>query len=165
MPSDDSSVRDALNHQSLQVKPGRPGPRPIIAVLDARPGLAGQLREKIAELAAQVRLEPGCLTFTAYEARDVPGRFYLYEVYASAAAFGEHLQTHSQHDWPGRRMTRWPTTRLAARCSDTQTLAAPTAMRTSSAAGSGTGISSTPERRKASARPRRPSCEFAGLLA
>jgi quinol monooxygenase YgiN len=62
MPSDDSSVRDALNHQSLQVKPGRPGPRPMIAVLDARP-----------------RREPGCLTFTAYEARDVPGRFYLYE--------------------------------------------------------------------------------------
>src|ERR1700735_2414451 len=93
MPSDDSSVRDALNHQSLQVKPGRPGPRPIIAVLDARPGLAGQLREKIAELAAQVRREPGCLTFTAYEARDVPGRFYLYEVYASAAAFAAKPHT------------------------------------------------------------------------
>jgi hypothetical protein len=30
----------------------------MIAVLDARPGLAGQLREKIAELAAQVRREP-----------------------------------------------------------------------------------------------------------
>ena len=85
MPSDDSSVRDALNHQSLQVSRDDPRPRPMIAVLDARPGLAGQLREKIAELVAQVRREPGCLTFTAYEVRDVPGRFYLYEVYASAA--------------------------------------------------------------------------------
>jgi hypothetical protein len=84
MPSDDSSVRDALNHQSLKVSRDDPGPRPMIAVLDARPGLAGQLREKIAELAAQVRREPGCLTFTAYEARDVPGRFYLYEVYGHA---------------------------------------------------------------------------------
>ena len=71
----------------------------MIAVLDARPGLADQLREKIAELAAQVRREPGCLTFTAYEARDVPGRFYLYEVYASAAAFAEHLQTQAVHDF------------------------------------------------------------------
>jgi hypothetical protein len=53
MPSDDSSVRDALNHQSLKVSRDDPGPRPMIAVLDAR---------------------PGCLTFTAYEARDVPGR-------------------------------------------------------------------------------------------
>ena len=64
MPSDDSSVRDALNHQS-----------------------------------PQVRREPGCLTFTAYEARDVPGRFYLYEVYASTAAFTEHLQTKPVHDF------------------------------------------------------------------
>jgi hypothetical protein len=59
MPSDDSSVRDALNHQSLQVSRDDPGPRPMIAVLDARPGLAGQLREKIAELAAQVRRTGG----------------------------------------------------------------------------------------------------------
>ena len=98
MPSDDSSVRDALNHQGLKVSRDDPGPRPMIAVLDARPGLAGQLREKIAELAAQVRREPGYLTFTAYEARDVPGRFYLYEVYASAAAFAEHLRTQPVHD-------------------------------------------------------------------
>ena len=35
----------------------------------------------------------------AYEARDVPGRFYLYEVYASAAAFAEHLQTQPVHDF------------------------------------------------------------------
>jgi quinol monooxygenase YgiN len=99
MPNEDSSVSDALNHQSLQVNWDDPRPRPMIAVLDARPGLGGQLREKIAELVAQVRLEPGCLTFIAYEARDVPGRFYLYEVYSSAAAFGEHLQTQPVHDF------------------------------------------------------------------
>ena len=65
----------------------------MIAALDARPGLAGQLREKIAELAAHVRREPGCLTFTAYEARDAPGRFYLYEIYADTSAFRAHLTT------------------------------------------------------------------------
>ena len=27
------------------------------------------------------------VTFTAYEARDTPGRFYLYEIYTDAAAF------------------------------------------------------------------------------
>jgi quinol monooxygenase YgiN len=88
MPSDDSSVSDALSHQSLKVSRDDPGPRPMIAVLDARPGLAGQLRR-----------EPGCLIFTAYEARDVPGRFYLYEVYASAAAFAKHLHTQPVHDF------------------------------------------------------------------
>jgi len=69
-----------MNHQSLQVKPGRPRP----ATDDRGP---------------RRQAEPGCLTFTAYEARDVQGRFYLYEVYASAAAFGEHLQTQPVHDF------------------------------------------------------------------
>ena len=59
MPGDGSSVRDALNHQSLQVSRDDPGPRPMIAVLDARPGLAGRLREKIAkQLAAQSAASP-----------------------------------------------------------------------------------------------------------
>ena len=80
-------------------QPGRPGPSADDRGPRRQAGLAGQLREKIAELAAQVRREPGCLTFTAYEARDVPGRFYLYEVYASAAAFAEHLQTQPVHDF------------------------------------------------------------------
>jgi quinol monooxygenase YgiN len=44
-----------------------------------------------------VRREPGCVTFTAYEARDTPGRFYLYEIYTDAAAFGEHLNTDHVH--------------------------------------------------------------------
>jgi hypothetical protein len=35
MPRDDSSARDALNHQSLKVSRDDPGPRPMIAVLDA----------------------------------------------------------------------------------------------------------------------------------
>ncbi|MDQ2815168.1 MAG: antibiotic biosynthesis monooxygenase [Actinomycetota bacterium] len=65
MPSDDSGVREALNDPSLQVDRDDPRPRPMIALLDARPGMAGQLREVVAELARQVRREPGCLTFTA----------------------------------------------------------------------------------------------------
>jgi hypothetical protein len=39
MPSDDSSVGDALNHQSLQVTRDDPRPRPTIAV--PTPGRAG----------------------------------------------------------------------------------------------------------------------------
>jgi quinol monooxygenase YgiN len=99
MPDDDSLVRDAMKDKSLQVNRDLPGPRPMIAVLDARPGLADQLRVKIAELVAHVRREPGCVTFTAYEARDIRGRFYLYEVYINAAAFEDHLQTQPVHDF------------------------------------------------------------------
>jgi quinol monooxygenase YgiN len=54
-------------------------------------------RERIVQLVRAVRREPGCLTFTAYEARDTPGRFYLYEVYTDAAAFSTHLQTEHVH--------------------------------------------------------------------
>jgi quinol monooxygenase YgiN len=44
-----------------------------------------------------VRREPGCVTFTAYEARDTPGRFYLYEIYTDAAALYAHLKNDHVH--------------------------------------------------------------------
>jgi len=34
--------------------------------------LTGAFRERIVELVRDVRREPGCATFTAYEARDTP---------------------------------------------------------------------------------------------
>lgn len=46
------------------------------------------------------RAEPGCLEFTPYENPLWPGRFHLVEVYASTAAFGEHLGApHVQQFW------------------------------------------------------------------
>jgi quinol monooxygenase YgiN len=99
MPSDDNFLHEALRNVSLPADDDAPGPRPMIAILDAKPGMANQLREIIFELVVQVRREPGCLTFKAYQARDVEGRFYLYEVYAGAAAFDEHLLTQHVHDF------------------------------------------------------------------
>ena len=40
-----------------------------------------------------MRREPGCLTFIFYEDRNIPDRFYLYEVYSNTTAFLEHLKT------------------------------------------------------------------------
>jgi quinol monooxygenase YgiN len=65
----------------------------MIAVLDAKPGQADALRQLITELVAQVRREPGCVTFTPYQDHGHPGRFYLYEVYANLPAFRQHLRT------------------------------------------------------------------------
>ena len=87
----------SLHHGNLQVDTTDPNPRPMIAVLDAKPGMADAFREHIIDLVRQVRQEPGCTAFTAYEARDTPGRFYLYEVYADAAAFDAHLKTDHVH--------------------------------------------------------------------
>jgi quinol monooxygenase YgiN len=73
-------------------------PRPMIAILDAKPGLADNLRELVTELAAQVRQEPGCLAFVPYQQHDAPERFYLYEVYRNLDAFRIHLRTdHVKH--------------------------------------------------------------------
>jgi quinol monooxygenase YgiN len=85
----------SLHHGNLQVDTSDPDPRPMIAILDARPGLEDAFREHITELVRQVRREPGCVT--AYEARDTPGRFYLYEIYTNAAAFDAHLKTDHVH--------------------------------------------------------------------
>jgi quinol monooxygenase YgiN len=87
----------SLHHDNLQVDTDDPNPRPMIAVLDAKPGRENAFRERIVDLVRAVRQEPGCVTFTAYEARDIPGRFYLYEIYTDAAAFAAHLETDHVH--------------------------------------------------------------------
>ena len=87
----------SLRHGNLQVDTADPNPRPMIAILDAKPGRVEEFRAAIVELVRQVRREPGCTVFTAYEARDTPGRFYLYEVYTDAAAFAAHLETDHVH--------------------------------------------------------------------
>jgi quinol monooxygenase YgiN len=97
MTGSEDFLTASLHHGNLRVDTSDPSPRPVIAVLDARPGLAGAFRERIIELVRQVRREPGCATFTAYEARDTPGRFYLYEIYTDAAAFDAHLKTDHVH--------------------------------------------------------------------
>ena len=50
-----------LHHDNLQVDTDDPSPRPMIAVLDARPGLADAFRERIIELVRQVSSEPGAV--------------------------------------------------------------------------------------------------------
>lgn len=97
MTGNEDFLTASLHHGNLQVDTSDPNPRPMIAILDAKPGLADAFRERIVELVREVRREPGCATFTAYEARDTPGRFYLYEVYTDAAAFDAHLKTGHVH--------------------------------------------------------------------
>ena len=97
MPAAEDYLTAALHNRNLQVDTTDPSQRPMIAILDARPGLANAFRERIVELVRAVRSEPGCVSFTAYEARDTPGRFYLYEVYTDGAAFATHLQTEHVH--------------------------------------------------------------------
>ena len=54
MPTQDTNGEDfltaSLHHGNLQVDVTDPEPRPMIAVLDAKPGLEDAFRERIAEL-------------------------------------------------------------------------------------------------------------------
>jgi quinol monooxygenase YgiN len=66
---------------------------PMLAILEAEAGHADELRAIIIELTRENRREPGCVAFIPYEAAQFPGRFYLYEIFANADAFEEHLET------------------------------------------------------------------------
>jgi hypothetical protein len=68
MTDNEAFLTASLQHGNLHVDASDPNPRPMIAVLDARPGLTDTFRKRIVELVRQVRREPGCVTFTAYEA-------------------------------------------------------------------------------------------------
>ena len=54
MPTQDTNGEDfltaSLHHGNLQVDVSDPEPRPMIAVLDAKPGLEEAFRERIAEV-------------------------------------------------------------------------------------------------------------------
>lgn len=70
----------------------------MIAILDAKPDRIDDLRQLVADLADQVRREPGCLAFVPYQEHGSARRFYLYEVYRDLDAFRTHLRTsHVQH--------------------------------------------------------------------
>ena len=64
----------------------------MITIVRAQPGKANEFREKLIEVAREVRKERGCVCFVPYEALDAEGDFHRYEIYANPAAFEERLQ-------------------------------------------------------------------------
>lgn len=69
----------------------RTTPRPILAILEAKPGREQELKKILVELTRNNREEAGCVTFIPYESDRFPLRFYLYEVFQDANAFETHL--------------------------------------------------------------------------
>jgi len=65
----------------------------IVAILTARPGMAGGLRELLGALAASSRAEPGNLRFDLWVDQADAGRFTLDELYVDPAAVAAHRQT------------------------------------------------------------------------
>ncbi len=69
----------------------RSAPRPILAILDAKPGREQELKDILIELTQRNREEAGCVTFIPYAADRFPHRFYLYEIFNDADSFEVHL--------------------------------------------------------------------------
>ena len=62
----------------------------VTATWTARQGEEATVETLLARVAAASRMEPGCLLFWTHRSVDDPGRFFLYEQYASEAAFQAH---------------------------------------------------------------------------
>ena len=62
----------------------------VTATWKARAGEEAAVEALLRNVAAASRREPGCLLFWTHRSVDEPGRFFLYEQYASEAAFQTH---------------------------------------------------------------------------
>ncbi len=62
----------------------------LFARFQARPGCEVALREAIKEIAAPTKLEPGCLSYQAFQSVRVQGEFYVHSQWRDKAAFDVH---------------------------------------------------------------------------
>jgi quinol monooxygenase YgiN len=62
----------------------------VTATWKARAGEDAAVEALLGQVAAASREEPGCILFWTHRSVDQPGRFFLYEQYASEAAFQAH---------------------------------------------------------------------------
>ena len=64
---------------------------PLCARMRALPGHEDTVARMLAKFAVSVRSEPGNLVFDPWRETGNEGSFFVYEVYADASAFAEHL--------------------------------------------------------------------------
>lgn len=62
----------------------------LFARFHARPGQEAALREAIRKVEGPTRLEPGCLSYRAFQSVRVPGEFYVHSQWRDRAAFDLH---------------------------------------------------------------------------
>ncbi|MEU4728520.1 putative quinol monooxygenase [Streptomyces sp. NPDC023588] len=63
----------------------------LLAEFTVRPGNEERVAELVQDYAARVREEPGNLAFEVYTKKSNPLAYWIFEVYASEAAFQDHL--------------------------------------------------------------------------
>ncbi len=68
----------------------------LVVKVEAAPGKREELRMSFASLCAEVREEPGCNQFEAYQNIDDPDRFILLERWADQETFTVHGNLHEK---------------------------------------------------------------------
>jgi len=63
----------------------------LYAEMEAIPGQRDRVSGLLLEYGSEVRAEPGCLRFEAYQPSDQLDRYFVMERYRDAAAFDAHL--------------------------------------------------------------------------
>ncbi len=62
----------------------------LFARFQAQPGQEAALREALRKVEGPTRLEPGCLSYQAFQSVRVPGEFYVHSRWRDRAAFELH---------------------------------------------------------------------------
>ena len=80
----------------------------LLATLHAHPGHGPTLEAALRQLVPASRAEAGCLQYELHQDRDTPERFYMLEIWRSAAALEHHRQTEHFCALVASTATCWP---------------------------------------------------------
>jgi quinol monooxygenase YgiN len=64
----------------------------LVAILRAKAGMAGSLKESLRGLVDPTRAEPGCVQYDLHEGTEDPNTFLFYERWKTAEDLAEHAR-------------------------------------------------------------------------
>lgn len=64
---------------------------PVVAVIVAKPGSEGPVREALQSLVEPTRAESGCRSYELYESSSTPGTFVTIEAWGGPADLDQHM--------------------------------------------------------------------------
>ena len=68
-----------------------PGDLAVVALIPAKPGSEGIVREALDKLVAPTRAEEGCRSYDLYESATTPGTFVTVEAWAAQSDLDAHM--------------------------------------------------------------------------
>ena len=101
MPNRNSTRRKRVNHSSNASK--AKSAVTLTVFLRAREGQETLLEAELRALVAPTRREEGCITYNLHRDAEIPGAFFLHEVWASREHHTRHTKTPHFLRWDARK--------------------------------------------------------------